>query len=329
MRTGTLLRFVLPGVVCALLYLPSTHAQLPPRLERCLPFPTYGQEVTALNEEADAKIRATDEEVATKTGFEEPQPGVVIDTIKFDGPVRIPDSATQELIAELNYHDFAADGDWLKAALDQGIPAMWRDRGYFNVAVTARAEVTRNDSTGRHVSVTAHVDEGLQYRLGAVQFRSADPDIPLAFGTEELRKLIPMSEGDLFNTSKIRDGLEALKRLYGSAGYIDFVGEPLTEVDDTHDHRISLIMELDQQTQFRLRTLEVFGLDPKLESLLRAKLKTGEVFDWQVVEDFLKQNASALPHDLSPSDIEAHRNVKNGTVDLRFNIYQGCPNLQD
>ena len=88
-------------------------------------------------------------------------------------------------------------------------------------------------------------------------------------------------------------------------------------------------MELDRQTQFRLRTLEVFGLDPKLESLLRAKLKTGEVFDWQVVEDFLKQNASALPPDLSRSDIEGHRNVKNGTVDLRFNIYQGCPNLQD
>ena len=54
----------------------------------------------------------------------------------------------------------------------------------------------------------------------------------------------------------------------------------MTDIDDGHDHRISLIMGLDQQKQFRLHTVEVFGLDPKMESLLRAKLKTGDVFNW-------------------------------------------------
>jgi len=60
-----------------------------------------------------------------------------------------------------------------------------------------------------------------------------------------------------------------------------------------------------------------------------ARLKTGEVFNWQVVEDFIKQNASALPADILLSDIALHRDVRNGTVDLRFNVYEGCPNLQD
>lgn len=269
-----------------------------------------------------------DEEVAAKTGFKEPRPSIIIDAVKFDGPIHIPDSAKQQLIAELKQHDFDAYDDWLKELQDVGIKGVWRDNGYFRAEVTTQAAFVSSDSTGMHVSVTAHVEEGLQYRLGSVQFRSSDPDVPLVFRPEELRKAFPFKNGDLFSAAKIRDGLDALWRLYGSEGYIDFVAVPLT-TDDTHDHLISLIMELDQQKQFRLRTVEVFGLDSKMESLFRAKVKTGDVFNWQVIEDFLKQNAAALPPDISPSDIELHRDVKNGTVDLRFNIYQGCPNLRD
>jgi outer membrane protein assembly factor BamA len=112
-----------------------------------------------------------------------------------------------------------------------------------------------------HVSVTAHVEEGLQYRLGTIQFRSSNLDVPLAFGAEELRKQIPMNEGDVFSAAKIRASLDALNHSYRSNGYIDFVAEPLIDVDDSHQ-RISLIMELDQQKQFRLGKIEVFGLDP-------------------------------------------------------------------
>jgi outer membrane protein insertion porin family len=270
-----------------------------------------------------------DEEVAAKTEFKEPRPRIIIDDLKFDEPVHIPDSTKQQLIAELKQRVFDAYGDWLEEIQDVGIESVWRDNGYFRATVIAQATFISSDSRGMHVSVTAHVDEGLQYRLGSVQFRSSNPDDPLAFRPEELRKQIPMSEGDIFSAEKIRKSLDALKRLYGSEGYIDFVVAPLTDIDDANGHRISLIMELDQQKQFRLRTVEVFGLDPKMESLLRARLKTGDVFNWQVVEDFLKQNASSLPPDISQSDIEAHRDVRNGTVDLRFNVYQGCPNLQD
>jgi hypothetical protein len=47
----------------------------------------------------------------------------------------------------------------------------------------------------------------------------------------------------------------------------------------------------------------VFGLDPKMELLFKSKLKTGDIFNSQVVEDFLRQNAAVLPPDILPSDI--------------------------
>jgi outer membrane protein assembly factor BamA len=259
-----------------------------------------------------------DEEIAAKTALAEPRPRIVIDAVKFDGPIHIPETAEQQLIAELKKHDFDANGNWLQELQEVGIESVWRDNGYFKSVVTAQAAFVSSDSRGLHVSVAAHVEEGLQYRLGAVQFRSSDPNVPLAFGAEELRKQIRMNEGDVFSASKIRTSLDALKHLYRSSGYIDFVAEPLIDIDASRQ-RISLVREPDQQKQFRLGKVEVFGLDPKMELLFKSKLKTGDIFNSQVVEDFLRQNAAVLPPDILPSDMEGHRDLKNGTVDLSRN----------
>jgi Surface antigen variable number repeat len=314
MRPGILLRFILPGVVLALVYPSLTCAQLPKRLEKCLPYPTYAQE-----------IRDMDQEIAAKMELEEPRrplemiQNIIIDELRFDGPIHISDSDRQQLVSELKQHNLSDATDWLEEFREVGIKGMWRDRGYFRVEVTAKEEIIRKDSAGEHVFVIVHVDEGPQYRLGAVQFRSSDPDVPLAFPPEELRKLIPMSEGDIFSAQKIRESLDALKLLYGSEGYIDFVAEPLTYIDESRQG-ISLMMELDQQQQFRVGKVEVVGSNPAIEVFLKSKLKPGDIFTLRFVEDFFKENKAALPADISPEDFELVRNVKNGTVDLRFDF---------
>jgi outer membrane protein assembly factor BamA len=321
MRPASKWRFVLVGVVCALVCPPPVRAQLPQKVERCLPYPTYQQE-----------IKAMDEEVAARTGINESRQRIIVDDVIFDGPVHLSDAGRKQAVSELKQHDFNGNSDsesaWLGEIQGMALMGVWQDQGYFRVEATAKEEFIRNDSTGKHVRIIAHVDEGQQFRLGDVQFRSWDPGEALAFGPEELRRLIPMGEGDVFSAEKIREGLDALRDLYGSHGYIDFVATPLTDIDESRQ-RISLIMELDQQKQFRVASVEVYGLDQKMETLLKSELKSGDVYNWQVVEDFLKQNASTLPPDISPSDIELHRDVKRGTVDFRFNIFQGCPNLSE
>jgi outer membrane protein assembly factor BamA len=321
MRPGTILRFVLPGVLCALVYPSPTCAQLSKRLERCLPYPTYAQE-----------IKDMDEEVAAKMELEEPQ-RIVIDEVEFDGPIHISDSDRQQLISKLKQSAHPVTLDRLEEFREVGITGMWWDRGYFKVEVSAKEEFVRKDSAGEHFLVIVHVDEGPQYRLGNVQFRSSDPDVPPAFPPEELRKLIPMSEGDIFSSEKIRESLDALKHLYGSDRYIDFVAEPITEIDDSRQ-RISLVMELDQQKQFRVGKIDVLSSNPAVEAFLKSKLKTGDVFSASVIDNLLKENESMLPPGISPEDIELDRHVKAGTVDLRFNFnarfnYQTCSQFQD
>jgi outer membrane protein assembly factor BamA len=273
-----------------------------------------------------------DEEVTARTGMNESRQRIIVDDVKFDGPIHVSDAVRQQVVSDLKQHDFNDNSDsksaWLGEIHAVGLMGAWQDQGYLNVEATAKEEVIRTDSMGKHVRIIAHINEGPQFRLGVVQFRSSDPGEPLAFGPEELRRLIPMAEGDIFSATKIREGLDALRHLYGSHGYIDFVATPLTDIDDSRQ-RISLVMALEQQKQFRVASVEVFGLDLRMEALLKSKLKPGDVYNWQVVEDFLKQNASALPPDISPSDIELHRDVRRGTVDFRFNIFQGCPNLPE
>ncbi|MGA7855068.1 MAG: POTRA domain-containing protein [Candidatus Acidiferrales bacterium] len=273
-----------------------------------------------------------DEEVAARTGMKEPRQRIIVDDVKFDGPIHLSEALRQKVVSDLKRRLFndnsGSESAWLGEIQAVGLMGVWQDQGYFKVEATAKEEFIRNDSTGKHVRIIAHINEGRQFRLGDVQFRSSDPAEPLAFGPEELRRSIPMGEGDIFSAAKIWEGLDALRDLYGSHGYIDFVATPMTDIDDSRP-RVSLLMELDQQKQYRVASVEVHGLDQKMETLLRSKLKPGDVYNWQVVEDFLKQNAAALPPDISPSDIELHRNVKRGTVDFRFNTFQGCPNLSD
>ena len=317
LRRGYLL-FTLTCITCALLSSPPTSAQISRRLDRCLPYPSLADEISDMREEVRAKIAATERATSVPRT-------IVIDDVRFDGPTDMPD-VRERVVAELKLRTFEANSDWLEEVQDVSIRGAWLDAGFFKVTPTATAQVTSTDPAVQHVLLTVHLDEGLQYRLGDVGFRSSDPTSPLVFSNEELRKLLQMREGDLLSTDKIREALDAMKRLYGSHGYIDFVASPLTEIDDERG-RVSLMMELDQQKQYRVGKIEAFGLNPALEELLKSKLKPGDIINNDLIRNFLTENKSSLPPDVSSEDIEFHRNVRAGTVDLRFN-FQACPQLQ-
>jgi len=240
---------------------------------------------------------------------------VTIDAVRFLDSPHLAPLALRQLIKSLKQHEFDGDSNWIEEL--QGVVSFaWQEQGYFRAWAKAEAQLVSEDSTRARVSVIIHVEEGPQYRLGDIRFRAADPGATLMFPPDELRKLIPLREGELFNVAKIRGGLDALRRMYGTKGYIDFTAQPITEVDDTFPPRNSLVMELDQQKQFRVGRIEVLGLNRNKETLLKWKLKPGDVFNVELFEDFFKDNKSVLPADVSPGDVQLNRDARKGTVDL-------------
>jgi outer membrane protein assembly factor BamA len=312
-------------VVCAMVSTAPAFGQVSPRLKRCLPYPTFADEVRDAQREVDSKTSAA-------TNTPESRQRVVIDDVKFDGPIHLGDSMREKFVARLKTSTFDASSDpdtsynWLNQVV-AWIRGTWEDDGFFKVEPSAREEVIKSDASLEHVLLTIHVNEGLQYSLGDLSYRSADPTDPLVFSTEQLRSLLHMHEGDIFSAEKVRGAIEAMKQLYGSRGYMDFVVTPLTDIDDARG-RISLIMEVDQEKQYRLEKIEVFTSDPVIESLVRSKFHVGDIFDSSLVRSFLVENKSSLPPDVSMDDVDLHRNVKKGTVELRFN-FQTCPKVEE
>ncbi len=157
----------------------------------------------------------------------ETQRKVTIDAVEFQGSPHLAPLALRQLIKSLEQREFDGDSDWI-SELKETVRGAWQEQGYFKAEVKAEVQLVSEDATCARVSVTVRVEEGLQFRLGDIRFHPADPRETLLFPPDELRKLIPLREGQLFNAAKIRDGLDALRRMYGAKGYIDFTPQPLT-----------------------------------------------------------------------------------------------------
>jgi outer membrane protein assembly factor BamA len=245
-----------------------------------------------------------------------------VDKVKFEGANHIPDADREELIASLKTHDFYNDEGWLDDAA-QLVGAFWRNRGYFKVNVTPEKKILNPGSAPEYVELTFHVEEGLQYRLKTVRFQSSDPEVPLVFPPEQLRKLVPMRDGDLVSFGAMRDGLEAFRQLYDSRGYVDFTSVPVTDIDD-ESNQISLIFQMDQERQFYIAKIDFLGNRPQAEDILRSQMKVGDIFSEHAVDEFYLQNKSLLPADASSRDLVVSRNQKAGSVTLTFD-FRDCP----
>ena len=288
------------------------RAQLPPRVERCLPWPTLGQEIEDFRKE----VRELEE-------LDPPPRGQIrIKKVVFQGVTQMPESAQRELAESIKKRTFEdEDGGWLDEIQEIDVRGAWQERGYFQVKVSAKADIETGGPELAWATVTIRVDEGLQYRLGKLTF-----SVGTVFPQETLRKLIPLREGDIFNIEKIRLGLEALARLYGSKGYIDFTSAPDTDIDKSRQ-RISLMLWLDEQRQYRIGKVEVLGLNRKLERRLKSKLRPGEPFNYKAVDEFFKMNKAVLPADASTAwDMSMKRDMKNNMVDLLFD-FRACPSM--
>jgi hypothetical protein len=313
MGTRRSLQLVTLGIVAAFLFPTLLTGQVPRRLKRCLPYPTLSDEICDLTGQ-----NCNEPEV--------PRPRVFIDSVKIVGGDSLPPAVRHRVLGSLKSGELAPgpfSEDWLRELEEMGPRRPLREAGYFRANVTAEGQVQKDDAVSQRVELTLHVDEGPRYHLGSIQFQSASDSTPLAFPFETLRQQIALRDGAAFNVGKIRQGLEALSRLYGESGYIDFTPEPQTEIDEDSGV-ISLIVVLDQQKQYRVGKVVVWGPDHARERILESKWSPGATFGFGKLEAFFRENKTLLPTDASREDVVVLRNVKEGTVDLTFD-FRVCP----
>jgi hypothetical protein len=98
-------------------------------------------------------------------------PKVIVDSVVFDGPTSLPSSIREQLVADLREHSAPSAGtDWLEEWSEGAMRDAWMNEGFFKMTSTAKAQIISSDATEQHVSVTVHLDEGIQYHLRDIRF---------------------------------------------------------------------------------------------------------------------------------------------------------------
>ncbi|HKS82275.1 MAG TPA: POTRA domain-containing protein [Candidatus Acidoferrales bacterium] len=249
-------------------------------------------------------------------------PKIHVDSAKIEGATKVAQNDQDELIASLEHREFVRNKDW-PGAIVRPVEELWRDEGFFKVQVTSEEKILSSDLTLQHLSLVFNVQEGDQYRLRSVHFRNVDAKAPLAFSSEQLRKLVPMEDGELFDVRKVRLGLENLTNQFSNAGYIDFVAIPETIFQNSSD-LISLEMQFEPATQYRIASLQFLGNYSQAQDSLKSCLKVGETFSPITINNFFQRNKAILPALVSLDDLQITRNQKDSTVNLVFD-FRDCP----
>ena len=119
-----------------------------------------------------------------------------------------------------------------------------------------------------------------------------------ALPTSELRQQFHIHDTAVFNVEKIRQGLENLRKLSASNGYLNFVPVPNTEADDTFGV-VKLRIDIDEGKQFYLAGLLLDAEAPHAgdaAKLLEAwKPMQGEVYDGSKIDEWWQLAATMLP----------------------------------
>ena len=255
----------------------------------------------------------------------------IVRAMRHDRPYAIPLGIMEIPVMSKTYDRQKLDED-----LEVGIRGLYQDHGYFKVLVKdpilKTVDVDRGgipgpwpgvgSKHGKQINITIPIEEGDQYRMGTIRFRTADPDEGLVFKVEALQKIFPLKEGDIFSTDKIRKALENYRKLYGEYGYIDFTPEPQTEINEAKK-TVNMTMVFSQQKMYTVRRIEFTGNTTTRDKVIRRELllDEGQVYNNRLWElSILRLNQLNYFEALKPENAELKKNVKAGTVDIKLKV---------
>src|SRR5438128_6033813 len=258
----------------------------------------------------------------------------LIRAMRHDRPYAIPMYFT-----ELGVLSKTFDRDKLNEDLEVGVRGLYQDNGYFRVLV--KEPLLENIDTesnkfgvpvplmakshGKAVNITIPIEEGPRYQIGTLKIVSADPDKALSLKVDALKKVFPLTQGDVLNVSRLRKALKDYTSIYGEYGFIDFTAEPDFDVDDANKI-INITLKIDEQKQYYVRRIDFAGNTTTRDKVIRRELliNEGQLFNKRLWEISILRLNQLDYFDRLEADkaVEIRRNAKDGTVDLNLKVHE-------
>ena len=180
---------------------------------------------------------------------------LVVEDIRITSDSLVSSEHLQQLRQEIAKQQF---GDNAKYEIASSARYELQKEGYFKCNVTTSDLEVVNETPGHSVvTVTLRIDEGQQYRLQQIRFVHNS-----VFASPQLRQAFAIKDQEVFDAEKIRLGLDELRKLYASEGYINFVPVPNTYPNDQAG-TVALSVDIDEGKRFKIESLTFKGKWPE------------------------------------------------------------------
>ena len=167
---------------------------------------------------------------------------VLVD-LKIEGDLHDRDGARERVLGAWKSREYDNSQELADEAGER-IRADFQERGYFQVVVQAPSSQPLGLSEGKQgILIIASVAEGEQFRLRSISIQNVTPDRALSMSTATLREQFHLRDGDVFNMTEIRAGLDRLRQIYVNQGYADATAMPDTKIDSA-SKRIDLTLRI-------------------------------------------------------------------------------------
>ena len=152
---------------------------------------------------------------------------------------------------------------------------VYADHGY----IQARVESTEivPDLARKKVTLRVRVVEGPQFRTGTITITGNE-----LLSTEEVRKLVKLQEGEVFNRGALRNSVRALVDRYSELGRARAEVEPRTS-NDLANLKVDVIIPIVEGGPVYVERINITGNTKSSEKVLRRELRVaeGELFTFQ------------------------------------------------
>ena len=235
--------------------------------------------------------------------------GILVTDVTIAGTQTISATELAGMTGELTGDCFDDDSD----EMGERVRALFQDRGYFTVEVKS-VKLKPGDPLGipKPVTMEAEVAEGPKYKVGEITFSGYR-----AFSAEKLRQEFPLKIGAVFERGKVARGLESLRKLYATNGYLDMTAIPETQPSSNATIRLGLAIE--EGPQYRLDKVEFVGKKEMTSRLqVQWNLEPGSVFDVTYLDQYIGANRELLPDGFTRKDVQIVTDCPKAVVGVRL-----------
>jgi len=199
---------------------------------------------------------------------------------------------------------FTSGGTYLEAKFEEDafeVSDFYRNNGYVRAVVgQPKIETVRDSKDGetRWIRLRIPVQEGERYRIGT--FTVTDNTF---FKTEPLRAFFKVKEGEYYDHSKIKKGVEKVQELYGQFGFWQFTPEPmamprgidpdtgLAKGSEPPPPIVDVSIKMVEGKQYYVNRITLLGNTTTHDGVARRELRVveGGVFDSNALKESIRR----------------------------------------